>query len=297
MQLSIIIPVYNVEDTLSRCVESVLSQSFTDYEVILVDDGATDGSPRLVDKYAEKDARIKAIHQPNQGLSAARNTGIDRSTGKYLTFIDSDDFIETDTLSQLMSLLAQHPTWDMIEYSVMERYGSKQQNHLCLPNKVYSNMNEYWLTGKAYLHSYACNKVYKRELFDKVRFPKGKTFEDVFTLPKILKEATQVATISIGTYYYCFNDKGITQNANGTDLTNLLNAHLDYIKDTQNIDAAYYAHLLNIQMDVYETTHSTPILPILPFKNTLKLRLLHILGLKQLCKLNELIHRVMRLIH
>lgn len=211
MQLSIIIPVYNVEDTLSRCVESVLSQSFTDYEVILVDDGATDGSPRLVDKYAEKDARIKAIHQPNQGLSAARNTGIDRSTGKYLTFIDSDDFIETDTLSQLMSLLAQHPTWDMIEYSVMERYGSKQQNHLCLPNKVYSNMNEYWLTGKAYLHSYACNKVYKRELFDKVRFPKGKTFEDVFTLPKILKEATQVATISIGTYYYCFNDKGITQ--------------------------------------------------------------------------------------
>ena len=93
MKLSIVIPVYQVAATLSRCVESVLAQSFSDYEMILIDDGSTDGSSKICDDYAETDHRVKVIHQQNAGLSAARNAGLRVAKGAYITFIDSDDFI------------------------------------------------------------------------------------------------------------------------------------------------------------------------------------------------------------
>ena len=108
MKLSIIIPAYNVEQTLERCVESVLRQKFRDYQLILVDDGSTDGSGRICDELAKRDHRIQTIHQPNKGLSAARNAGIKRAKGEYITFIDSDDYIASDTLKTLIDLLAIH---------------------------------------------------------------------------------------------------------------------------------------------------------------------------------------------
>lgn len=105
MLLSVIIPVYRVEHTLQRCVESVLSQGVDDMEVILVDDGSPDNCPVLCDGWAEKDARVKVIHKDNGGLSDARNAGIEMATGDYLTFVDSDDYVEDDTYP---ALLADH---------------------------------------------------------------------------------------------------------------------------------------------------------------------------------------------
>ena len=103
MKLSIIVPVYCVEATLDRCLQSIVSQSFADFEVILVDDGSPDDCPRLCDSWAQRDARISVVHQPNAGLSAARNTGIDRAQGEYLTFVDSDDYLADDSNMFLMS--------------------------------------------------------------------------------------------------------------------------------------------------------------------------------------------------
>ena len=102
MKLSIIIPVYRTQDTLERCLESILQQSFTDYEMILVDDGSDDGSPQLCDEYARKDARIRVIHKENGGLSDARNAGIRKARGEYITFVDSDDTMVDNTLENLI---------------------------------------------------------------------------------------------------------------------------------------------------------------------------------------------------
>lgn len=294
MELSIIIPVYNVEKTLHRCVGSVLRQSFQNFEMILVDDGSTDNSATMVDEIARTDNRISVIHQCNQGLSAARNTGIKAAKGRYNTFIDSDDFIAQDTYKGVMELLNAHPEYDILEFSVIEKYGSKAQHPLILDDCVYQNKQEYWLKGQAYRHTYAWNKIYRRELFADIEFPKGKNFEDAHTLPKLMAAAKTIATTSLGTYYYCWNDVGITANANGQDLTSLLEAHLAYINGNNKIDATYYTHVLNIQLDVYEATKAMPLLPIRPFYGNLKLILLHLLGIKCLCKLNTLFHKMIK---
>lgn len=297
MELSIIIPVYNVENTLRRCVESVLNQSFQDFEMILVNDGSKDKSAEIADDYAAKNNKIRVIHQQNQGLSAARNAGIRLAKGNYITFIDPDDFVDLHTYQQLMERLTQHSEYDILEFSVIEKYGSKQERQLILPEKLYTDPSKYWLEGQTYLHTYACNKIYRRELFDKIEFPRGKNFEDAHTLPKLINTAKVIATTSIGTYYYCWNDAGITANANGQDLTSLLEAHLNYINKGGRIDSRYYAHILNIQLDVYEATKAKPLLPTLPYYGTLKLLLLHFLGLKGLCKLNQIIHKLVKKHH
>ena len=154
MKLTIIIPVYRVEATLNRCVESVTSQSFSDFEVILVDDGSPDKCPQLCDEWARKDPRITVIHQSNGGLSAARNAGIERARGTYVTFIDSDDFIGTGTLEEVMGLLGEN---DLLEYPVC-RFRNEQQLWLRLPDKTYTDMGDYWLHGQAYLHTYATTR-------------------------------------------------------------------------------------------------------------------------------------------
>lgn len=107
VKISVVIPVYNVEAYLRECVDSVLAQTLQDYEIILVDDGATDSSGAICDEYARQDARIRVIHQPNGGLSAARNTGLDAATGKYIYFLDSDDYIRQDSLKLLFDLAEQ----------------------------------------------------------------------------------------------------------------------------------------------------------------------------------------------
>ncbi len=292
MRLSIIIPIFNVEETLERCLESVLRQSFQNYEVILIDDGSKDNSRKIAKQFMKSDDRFSLISQSNQGLSAARNVGLELAKGEYVTFIDSDDFIDENLYERLMPVLEKHPEYDFLEYSVKERYGSPHSTYLMLKDREYQDMDVYWLESKAYCHTYACNKIYKRELFSEVRFPIGKNFEDVFTLPLLLKRCKVVATTSLGTYYYCYNPNGITGTAKGRDLKNLLQAHLQYLRAGNKTDATYYAHILNIQLDVFEATNSAPIIPILPYHDTLKLKLLHLIGIKNLCRLNRFIHRI-----
>ena len=115
MLLSVIIPVYNVEHTLERCVQSVLTQNFADMEIILVDDGSTDGSSALCDTYGNK-KNITVIHQDNAGLSAARNTGLTVAKGRYVTFVDSDDYLDTDLYPSLMKVLQADDDIDLLEY-------------------------------------------------------------------------------------------------------------------------------------------------------------------------------------
>ena len=283
VKLSVIIPVYRVEDTLDRCVESVLGQSVDDMEVILVDDGSPDQCPAKCDLWAEKDARIRVVHKENGGLSDARNAGIDIAQGDYITFVDSDDYLEANTYKPLLQQLEDA---DILEYSIY--------NRLPLTDSTYTDMDEYWLTGHAYMHTYAWNKIYRTKLFDTVRFPKGKVFEDAYTLPQLLKEVRKLKTASCGFYHYCDNPQGIPATATGQQLRQLLEAHLT---NGMPVDDTYYMHLLNIQIDVCEQTGDEPILTprivnIALFNGASKLKATanNILGIKQLCKITRFIH-------
>lgn len=304
MKLSIVIPVYRVETTLKTCVESILTQSYTDFEMILVNDGSPDNCPQLCDEWKEKDRRIRVIHQKNQGLSAARNAGIEIAIGHYITFVDSDDMIAPDTLQPLMNELAQNLEYDILEYPVRRFVGSPKESLLETERKVYCDMWEYWLEAKAYTHAYAWNKIYKRKLFQNVKFPEGKVFEDVYTLPLLLQKAQTVATTNCGLYLYNHNPKGITATADGTALNQLLMAHMEVLKEwkasNRPVDKHfrdYYAHVVNIQIDVCETTGASPILPHFNTQGAgrhLKLWIKQLVGIKGLCLISKYLHKIMR---
>ena len=283
MKLSVIIPVYKVEATLDRCVESVLRQHVNDMEVILVDDGSPDNCPEMCDDWAKKDAHIRVIHKKNGGLSDARNAALDIATGDYITFVDSDDWISPDTYEPLLEMMGDN---DLLEYAVSGR--------LQLKDARLENTNEYWLQTQVYTHCFAWNKIFRRPLFDGVRFPKGRIFEDVYTLPQLLHRAKKVRTTSRGFYHYTDNSQGITATAGGEGLTQLLETHLH---SDMPIDDCYYMYLVNIQMDVWEQMSTPLILPprhvdasILNGKQKIKAILLNILGINTLCRINKLIH-------
>ena len=290
MKLSIVIPVYRVETTLDRCVESVVMQDYDDFEIILVDDGSPDRCPQLCDEWAQRDPRISVIHKANGGLSDARNAGIDVAKGDFLTFIDSDDHIAPGTLSQLMPLTAEA---DLIEYPVCEF--PKTSYLLHLTSHFYTNPDEYWLQTKAYEHTYAWNKFYRRTLFADIRFPKGKVFEDAYTLPCLLRLQPRIMTTNRGAYYYYRNPNGITATATGNELRMLLDAHLT---SGMPVDDSYYRHLLNIQLDVYRLTGDHPRLQPRRLKlqgnlkQILKAITLNTLGIKGICKLHKVIHQL-----
>lgn len=290
MLLSIIIPAYNVEGTLRECLESVLSQCVEDMELIIVDDGSTDGTAEICDEYDGRNG-IRVVHQKNGGLSEARNKGLDVAKGEMITFVDSDDYIAPGTYKELVEMMEKHPTYDILEYSVRKEDGEKVLFSLNLPDREYTDMAQYWFDGRAYTHCYAWNKVYRRGLFHGVRYPKGKKFEDVYMLPQLLRNAKVVRTTHLGLYHYIYNVDGITVSADGNALFELLKAHLPLINDktlrSYNGFEDYYYHVLNIQISTYvESGNDGYIqLPTLPYHHRWKLKLLHLLGMKQLCRL------------
>lgn len=295
MKLSIIVPVYRSEATLDRCLQSILRQDITDYEVILVDDGSPDGCPQLCDKWAQHDAHFRVVHKANGGLSDARNAGISVAQGEWLAFVDADDELTPGTLAALMPL-TDHS--DLIEFPIVRRHASGREELLSLPCRTWHDARQYWQQTKGYTHTYACNKLYRKALFRSVTFPVGRVFEDAFTQPLLLQQAHTITTTSKGRYIYHLNPQGITQTAQGQQLEMLLDAHLSTLKMWP--DGEYYLHVLNIQMDVYELTGHKPVLPSLrvnPFMRNLSLKLrlkavlLNILGLNGICKLNKTIHR------
>lgn len=295
MLLSVIIPVYNVVGTLRRCVDSVLAQGIDDMEIIIVDDGSTDGSAVICDKY--KSPRSIVVHQANAGLSEARNEGLRLARGEFVTFVDSDDYIEPDTYPALLERMARADV-DILEYSIVREGGRGPVSRIVFPDHDYTDMAAYWLCGKAYAHTYAWNKIYKRQLFGHVRFPKGKKFEDVSTLWNLLREARKVETTSLGAYHYTVNPLGITQRAGGTEYRDLLDAHLQIVSSKmlnahQEGFCEYYRHVLDIQLQTYIYTGdmSDVKLPMMRFLGSLKLLSLNVLGMRGLCRLVRAVKR------
>ena len=291
MKLTIVIPVFNTERTLCRCVESVLAQDYPDVEIILVDDGSPDTCPSICNNFVETDARIRVIHQEHRGLGHARNIGIALAQGEYITFIDSDDSLAPQSLVELMKIIGSHPEYDLLEYPIAERIGHpKKQRLIRFPQQEYDDMEFYWLKGRAYCHAYASNKIYKRMLFDGIRYPEDRNFEDIAFLPILLQKCQKVATTSVGLYNYYYNEKGITAKATLRDLEVLLQAHNRILPLWH--DSEYYAHVVNIALDVYGLSGRVPRLVSLPYHDGLKLKLKQLIGFKNLCRLHKIFHKI-----
>ena len=220
-KLSIIVPVYQVKAYLERCLKSLLSQTFKDYEIILVDDGSTDGSGDICDTYAEKFEFVNVIHKKNGGLSSARNAGINAATGEYIMFVDSDDLIHSKTAELEITLLEEHRAQALI--CPLKRFSKEEEININFPIEklegvsVISGLeaeNGFFDNPQANKYVSACGKVYKRSLFDDIRFPEGRLFEDEFTTYKLYYKSTKVVVVDTELYFYFINESGITQNLN-----------------------------------------------------------------------------------
>lgn len=218
--ISIIIPVYNVEMYLDRCIESVINQTYRNLQIILVDDGSTDTSGRLCDSYADDDNRIRVIHKDNGGLSDARNVGIDVATGNYIMFVDSDDWIREDCVE----ILAKALQYSKKKISVCEYLKTNKWKISEVSKEIdVVDFVEEWTIEEAYRHLFlykkidnsACAKLYERSLFREIRFPVGKLYEDQFTIYKLFHVAQGIVYVDQKMYFY-YNRPGSIQNENFT---------------------------------------------------------------------------------
>ena len=200
--VSVIIPVYNVESYLCRCVDSVLNQTYKDVEVVLVDDGSPDGCPAICDEYTHKDKRVTVIHKVNGGLSSARNAALDsKLQGDFVTFLDSDDWIENDTIEYCVKTLCANKA-DAIEFCCEETNEYKEHTHQ--PKEIISVLEgedilEEYLRKEAYS---VCMCLFKKELFEGLRFREGKINEDIDLKYKVLRRCKKMVYSNQIKYFY-----------------------------------------------------------------------------------------------
>ena len=208
--LSVIVPVYQVETWLDECVQSILNQSFTDFELILVDDGSHDGCPSICDRYAMEDSRVCVIHQPNSGVSVARNAGLDRARGKYISMIDSDDVLGPGSYEPNIAVLEAHPEVDFVQLPILERWGTESPVERRAPEAIVvkggDEVFRSWqrngvITG--YMH----NKIFRKVLFDHLRFKPGIIFEDRYLETDLFPRCRSAYVSTQGEYYYRYRSE------------------------------------------------------------------------------------------
>lgn len=239
--ISIIVPIYNVEKYLKTCLNSIVNQTYRNLEIILVDDGSPDQCGEICDEYAEKDDRIKVIHKENGGLSDARNAGINIASGKYIAFIDSDDYI-ADNFIQYLYDLCEGKNADMAECQYIEfKEESKNENDLTKKEDYIVDVEQ--ILEMLYSEedveristTVVWNKLYKRELFDTIRFPKGKIHEDEFITYKLYwKMNSKIAITNQKLYYYRNRVDSITGNEfnkKRLDYIEALQERLEFFKE------------------------------------------------------------------
>ncbi len=213
--VSIVIPAYNVKDYICDCVNSVIRQTYANLEIVLIDDGSTDGTDRICDRLAEKDNRIVVIHKNNEGLSAARNQGIEVAIGEYICFLDGDDMIHPKFIEKLMRVMVEyHCEIAQCDYFAARDCGphffDMIDSSLEIMSGIEAIKNSYDRDYSTY--NSACMKIYQKSLFNAIRFPEGKLREDESTTWKILKEARKMIYLHEYLYLYLIRAGSIMSN-------------------------------------------------------------------------------------
>ena len=242
--ISVTIPVYKVEKYLRKCVDSVLCQTYTELEILLVDDGSPDNCAAICDGYAAKDKRIKVIHKPNGGLSDARNAALDVMTGQYVSFVDSDDFIAPDAIETLFSALVRTGA----DIAVGNMKGVNEAGEI----------SDYYVPAAAekviegeelpspLLQPCAPNRLYKKDIFSDLRYPKGKLYEDVFIYHKILAKTNKMVFTGTTVYYYLVRSGSIMHgeyNIRFTDIIDALKSRCEWLDSIEQPALANEARL------------------------------------------------------
>ncbi len=213
--ISVIVPIYNVEQYLEKCINSILNQTYQNLEIILVDDGSPDNCGSICDSYLSLDQRIRVIHKQNGGLSDARNVGLNMASGDFIAFVDSDDTIMPEMIQKLYQRI-------LTDQSDMAFCGYKQadQNGIILsecflPDNVLTGFDALKVSyeNNGVLFTIACNKLYKRSLFQYIRFPIGKYHEDEFTTYQIIDQCSRISIIRETLYIYYLRENSIMQGA------------------------------------------------------------------------------------
>ena len=205
--ISVIVPVYNVEKYLKKCVDSITSQTYKNLEIFLVDDGSTDSSGQICNEFEKNDARIKVIHKKNGGLSDARNAGLDRAKGRDYAFIDSDDYIQDNTIEIMLNAIKKNKSeiavCNMIRFleegETVQFYCPTDHEVLYQGNQRYKTLNQ----------PSVCNKLFEAKLFEGIRFPKGKYYEDTFVYHEVLYRANNIVLTGTDSYWYLSREDSI----------------------------------------------------------------------------------------
>ena len=255
-KISVIVPVFRVEKYLSKCVDSILGQTYKNLEIILVDDGSDDGCPSLCDSYAKKDNRVRVIHRENGGLSAARNSGIAAATGDYIALIDSDDYIGCNMFKHLMEqIISYDADIALCDYQYVNENGNSIDT-----NAFYDNCDVLALDGreaqflmyesyrKRVTFTVAWNKIYKKKLFDGITYPEGRIHEDESRTHELLYKAKKIVYIAAPYYYYLQRNDSIVGANLSIKKLQLIDAYVDKL--------SFYRKNLEYELWQKEAVHS-----------------------------------------
>ena len=238
--ISVIVPVYNVEKYLSKCIQSIINQTYKNLEIILIDDGSQDNSSKFCDEYSLKDSRISVIHKKNGGLSSARNVGLSNAHGDYITFIDSDDWIDQNMISTLFNIINQEKS----DISICNYFLAYNEEIQIQKDKIeIKNFSNIEALKKLYdeklkiVMTIACCKLFKREFFNNINFPDGRIHEDEFTTYKLLYKAEKISYTNKKFYYYRQRKDSIMNSAfnkKKLDIIYALEERIKFIKESVN---------------------------------------------------------------
>lgn len=253
IKISVIIPVYNVEKYLEQCIKSVVTQTYEQLEIILVDDGSTDNSGFICESWKERDKRIQVIHKTNGGLSDARNVGLDRATGDYIAFVDSDDFIENN-MYEIMLEAAVREKADLVccgRYLVQSEI-ERTERHCLKKEKQYSAKQALReiLYGRD-IEEAAWDKLYKKEIFDGVRYPLGEINEDIVVIPQIINKIDKIVHVGIALYNYRVTANSITKSK----YTEKKSIYIKHIEDIKKYVSTFYPDM-KVEQDCFVARYS-----------------------------------------
>lgn len=213
--VSVIVPIYNVEQYVERCIRSIVNQTYTNLEILLIDDGSPDRCPTICDMWAQKDSRIKVVHKPNGGLSSARNAGLDICNGDFISFVDSDDWIERDMIQFLLDACIKNGCALAVcgRYVHYEKINKLQIDKCPINNEIIDSktFTAHMLIGSNCDCS-ACDKLFHKSLWDSMQFPEGRIYEDVAILYKIVLQTSYVATLNQPLYHYLRHSNSIVSS-------------------------------------------------------------------------------------
>ncbi|WP_300926342.1 glycosyltransferase family 2 protein [uncultured Dubosiella sp.] len=256
LTISLIIPVYNVEDFVGECLDSVIEQTYKKLEILIINDGSTDNSKKICESYKENDKRIQIINQKNGGLSAARNTGMKYATGNWIFFLDSDDVLERSALEKLVKLSIQEDSDIVISRSVKFKNISqiKKVKDERLKYKNCNTQESLDLYFYRKLSGYSWGKLIKKNLIDNgFKFPVGKLYEDVYTTPELFIKANQITITNILGVFYRQRNGSIVNSKFSTSKLDILEADkkwINYFQNNYKILNAVYSHSFFNIMDL-----------------------------------------------